>query len=66
MANNAAISHALDLGATTVYVLPTGYACALGRLPLSALGIAMRSLTLLFQRRLVRASSATTAEWTYG
>ncbi len=52
VANNAPISHALELGATTVYVLPTGYACAFGRLPQSALGVAMHSLTLLIQRRL--------------
>lgn len=29
VANNTPISHAVDLGADEIYVLPTGYACAL-------------------------------------
>ena len=50
--NNAPVSHALELGATTVYVLPTGFACAAGATPHSALGVALHSLTLMVQRRL--------------
>lgn len=52
VANNAPVSHAVERGATTVYVLPTGYACGLGRMPTSAFGVAMHSLTWLIQRRL--------------
>ena len=52
VANNAPISHALELGATAVYVLATGFACAAGATPRSALGVAFHSLTLLIQRRL--------------
>lgn len=52
VANNTPISHAIDGGATTIYVLPTGYACALRRTPGGALGIAMQALTLLVQQRL--------------
>ncbi len=52
VANNAPVSHALERGATTVYVLPTGFACAAGATPRSALGVAFHSLTLLIQRRL--------------
>jgi NTE family protein len=51
--NNAPVSHALDAGATRVYVLPTGYACALKRPPRSALGVTMQSITLMLHRRLL-------------
>ncbi|WP_199432872.1 patatin-like phospholipase family protein [Qaidamihabitans albus] len=51
--NNTPISQALALGATRVYVLPTGYACALRRPPGSALGVAAHALSLLIQQRLV-------------
>ena len=50
--NNAPISHAVRWGATTVYVLPTGYSCALRRESKSALGVALQALNLLVQRRL--------------
>jgi NTE family protein len=52
VSNNAPISHAVEHGATTVYVLPTGYACALDRPPGSALGMALHAITLLVQQRL--------------
>ena len=40
VANNTPISHAIELGAREIYVLPTGHACALERPPGSALGMA--------------------------
>lgn len=51
--NNTAISVAGDLGADVVYVLPTGYACALSHPPGSALGMALHAVSLAIQRRLV-------------
>lgn len=53
VANNTPISHAIEAGATTIYVLPTGYACSLRDAPRSALGMAMQAITLLVQQRLV-------------
>lgn len=51
--NNAPISHAVHLGASTIYVLPTGYACDLHRAPGSALGMALHALTLLIEQQLM-------------
>lgn len=53
IANNAAISHAVALGADRVYVLPSGYACALDRPPATVLASALQALTLLIQQRLI-------------
>jgi NTE family protein len=53
VADNAAISHAVALGADVVYVLPTGFACALERAPSSPLSSALHALTLLIEQRLV-------------
>src|SRR5215208_623389 len=53
VANNTPISHAIELGAREVYVLPTGHACALERPPGSALGMALHSLSLLAHSRLI-------------
>jgi NTE family protein len=53
VANNTPISHAVQLGATEVYVLPTGHACALGEAPSGALAMALHALSLLTQRRLI-------------
>lgn len=50
--NNAAVSHAVDAGATTAYVLSTGYACALRQPPRSALAMSLHAVTLLVQQRL--------------
>ncbi|MCC7194932.1 MAG: patatin-like phospholipase family protein [Gemmatimonadaceae bacterium] len=52
-ANNTPISHALDLGAEEVYVLPTGYACGLHTVPRSALAMGLHALSLLIQQRLI-------------
>jgi NTE family protein len=53
VADNAALSQAVALGADEIYVLPAGFACALERAPSSALGTAMQALTLLIEQRLV-------------
>ena len=53
VANNTPISHAMALGASEIYVLPTGNACALAAPPRGALAMALHALTLLMQRRLI-------------
>lgn len=51
--NNSPISHAVELGADTVWVFATGYSCALREPPRSALGMALHATTLIVQRRLL-------------
>jgi NTE family protein len=53
VANNTPISHAIELGASEIYVLPTGNACALAEPPSGALAMALHALSLLMQRRLI-------------
>jgi NTE family protein len=53
VANNTPISHAIELGAREIYVLPTGHACALERPPGTALGMALHALSLLTHSRLI-------------
>jgi NTE family protein len=53
VANNAALSQAVALGADEVYVLPTGFACALQQPPTSAVATAVQALTLLIEQRLI-------------
>jgi NTE family protein len=53
VANNTPISQAVALGASEIYVLPTGHACALDRPPASALGMALHALSLLTHSRLI-------------
>lgn len=53
IADNAAVSQAVALGADVVYVLPTGYACALDKVPSSPLSSALHALTLLIEQRLI-------------
>ena len=53
IANNAPISHAIELGAAVVYVLPAGYACGLKKPPGSALGMAVHALSLVLNQNLV-------------
>lgn len=53
VANNTPISHAVELGAHEIYVLPTGHACALQEPPRGALALALQALSLLMQRRLI-------------
>lgn len=50
--NNTPVSHAIDLGADTIWVLPTGYACALREAPKSALSMALHGFTLAINRQL--------------
>jgi NTE family protein len=52
VANNAPISHAVELGATRVYLLPTGYACDLEEPPRSALAMLVHATTVMTQRRM--------------
>jgi predicted acylesterase/phospholipase RssA len=52
VSNNAPISHALELGADRVYVLPTGSACDLEEPPRGALGMMLHSMSLLVMQRL--------------
>jgi len=52
MANNTPISHALALGATEVWVLPSGFACALEHAPRGALAAGVHALTTLIGARL--------------
>jgi NTE family protein len=53
VANNTPISTAIRLGARRVVVLPTGFACALKRVPATAIGQALHALSLLVARQLV-------------
>lgn len=50
--NNTPISHAVDLGADTVWVLATGYSCALDHPPGGALGVALQAATMVIHQRL--------------
>jgi NTE family protein len=52
VANNTPISHAVELGAERIYVLPTGHACALDEPPSGALAMALHAISLLTHRRL--------------
>ena len=51
--NNCPISQALALGATTIWVLPCGYACSLQKAPKGALGTILQAVSLLVQNRLL-------------
>lgn len=50
--NNTPISHAVSLGADQIWVLSTGYACALHSPPKSALAMGLHAVTLAIQERL--------------
>ena len=51
VASNTPTSDAIELGAQTVYVLPTGHACDLPRPPRSALAMAIHASAILLSRR---------------
>lgn len=53
VSNNTPISHAIELGATQIYVLPTGHACALEEPPSGALALALHAISLLTHHRLI-------------
>jgi NTE family protein len=50
--NNTPVSHAVALGADVVWVLPTGYSCALPEAPRGALAMALHALNLTVNQRL--------------
>ena len=52
LAQHVGVRQAVDLGATLIYVLPTGAPCALPRPPRTAVGMAIHALTVLVQQRL--------------
>ncbi len=54
LANDSAISVALNNGAERVYVLPTGYPCALRKAPRSAAGVAVQGASVLAHQRMHR------------
>jgi NTE family protein len=47
------VTQAVARGADVVYVLPTGYACALEEAPTSPLASALQALSLLIEQRLI-------------
>jgi NTE family protein len=53
VADNAAISQAVALGADRMFVLPAGFACALDRPPATALSVVVHALTLVIEQRLI-------------
>ena len=53
LANNTAVTQAVAAGADTVYVLPSGYACALRTPPQTPVASLVHALTLLTHQRLV-------------
>lgn len=55
VANHTPISTAVELGATRVVVLPTGYSCALEAPPKGAIAAALQGLNILIVRQLVDA-----------
>lgn len=54
LADNTAISQAVQAGAERVYVLPCGYPCALSRPPRTAFGTLVQATMLLVHQRLLR------------
>ncbi len=50
--NNTPVSHAVALGADRVWVLPTGYSCALPAAPKTAVTMALHAMTLAVNHRL--------------
>jgi NTE family protein len=54
ISNNTPISDAAELGATKIYVLPTGITCDLVEPPHAAVPMLVHAITLLINRRLVQ------------
>lgn len=50
--SNTPISHAVSLGADVIWVLATGYSCALTERPRGAIGMALHAVTLVIHQRL--------------
>ena len=59
IANNTPISAAIEAGATEVWVLNTGYSCGLATPPRTALSMALHSVGLLVQQRLLIETATT-------
>ena len=53
IADNVAISQAVALGADRIFVLPTGFACALDAAPATPLATALHAISLLIEQRLI-------------
>ena len=51
--DNTPISQAIDAGATDVWVLSTGYSCALPKPPRGAVGMALHGLAMLVEQRFI-------------
>ncbi len=49
---NTPIGHAVELGATTVWVLPSGGVCSIEKVPESALGMALHAILLAISQRI--------------
>jgi NTE family protein len=58
VANNAPLSHALELGAEEIYVLPTGTPCELDEAPRGALAMFIHATGLLVGRRFAQEVAA--------
>jgi NTE family protein len=54
IANNTPISHAIALGADRVFVLPTGFGCAMEEPPRHPLPMVLNAVSQLLQQRLVQ------------
>jgi NTE family protein len=54
VADNTPISHAVRLGCSPIYVLPTGHTCADVPPPKSALGMVLHAVTIMIGQQLVR------------
>lgn len=53
VSHHSGIGDAVAMGATTIWVLPTGHPCARARPPRTAIGVALQALTMLIEQRLV-------------
>jgi len=60
ISNNTPISAAIEAGATDVWVLSTGYSCALNAPPKTPFALALQSVGLLVQQRLAIETRTTT------
>lgn len=61
VSDNTPVSVALDCGADEVWVLPSGYPCALPQAPSGAVAVALQALTILVGQRLARDLDGVTA-----
>lgn len=52
VSDNTPVSHAVEMGADEIYVLPTGFACDLPAPPRGALAMLLHAMSLLVQQRL--------------